>query len=115
VRLSNIVYNRVGIQDTILDTSCFILALCYYPCAGQNKRSMKGISRSPMLQTYTRPTRETVTRKTRKQRYIQNYVALPEQKQREAQLMIMTMIAEAIARLRATRGEVPVISQQLFQ
>jgi hypothetical protein len=95
--------------DTFLDTSCFILPSCYYSLAGQNERSMKGICRSPMLQPYARPTKWTAARETRqarKRQYLIKYEAMPEKQKREAYLMALMMIAEAVATLRSKRNSI---------
>jgi hypothetical protein len=70
---------------------------------------MKGICRSPMLQPYARPTKWTAARETRqarKRQYLIKYEAMPEKQKREAYLMALMMIAEAVATLRSKRNSI---------
>jgi hypothetical protein len=55
-----------------------------------------------MLEPYTRKylTKQSLSRQARKQQLLQRYDAAPVEQQREAQLVIMVLIAEAIATIR---------------
>ena len=83
--------------------------------AGRTVVLDKRMSRSPMLQPYVHPTKRTVaqqTQQTRKSRYLQRYAALPDKEKREHQLVMMTLIAEAIVALRR-EGEAVTPEQRL--
>jgi hypothetical protein len=56
---------------------------------------------APLLQKYTHPTSPMVTRNTSKKRYLDKYEAMPEKQKREAYLVALMMIAEAVATLRS--------------
>jgi hypothetical protein len=62
-----------------------------------------------MLQPYARPTKWTAARETRqarKRQYLIKYEAMPEKQKREAYLMALMMIAEAVATLRSKRNSI---------
>jgi hypothetical protein len=52
-----------------------------------------------MLQKYKFPSRQMVTRQSRRQRYLNGFAELREVQQREHQLVLMLLITEALSKL----------------